>query len=106
MLHRLPTLGYNTRMSTTSATVLSTPAQISALRANLLRIGLESEIRGYRLTRKTRSAYAIIKSELGFRGNKVRVYAQYVLWMGDKGLLTISSEDHATLMRVALGKKN
>jgi len=85
-------------MSTTSHIVLDTPAQINALRAHTLRIGLESEIRGYRLTRKTRSCYSIIKSELGFTGNKVKVYAQYVLWMEQKGLLTMSDADRATLM--------
>ena len=85
-------------MSTPSHIVLDTPAQINALRANILRIGLESEIRGYRLTRKTRSCYSIIKSELGFTGNKVKVYAQYVLWMEQKGLLTMSDADRATLM--------
>ena len=90
--------------STPSHIVLDTPAQINALRANLLRIGLENEIRGYRLTRKTRSCYSIIKSELGFKGNKVRVYAQNVLWMGEKGLLTISHEDRMALMTTA-GKK-
>lgn len=85
-------------MSTPSHIVLDTPAQINALRAHTLRIGLESEIRGYRLTRKTRSCYSIIKSELGFTGNKVKVYAQYVLWMEQKGLLTMSDADRATLM--------
>jgi hypothetical protein len=89
-------------MSTSSSIVLDTPAQINAFRANMLRIGLESEIRGYRLTRKTRSCYSIIKSELGFKGNKVRVYAQYVLWMGEKGLLDITPTDRATLMAWAV----
>jgi hypothetical protein len=84
--------------STTTTTVLSTPAQINALRAHTLRIGLESEIKHkMRLTSKARSCYSIIKSELGFRGNKVRVYAQYILWMEKQGLLTMSDSDRATL---------
>ena len=94
------TTGYNTYMSTPH-TVLHTPAQINSLRAHMLRIGLESEIRGFRLTNKARSAYTIIKSELGFKGNRQRVYAQYVLWMEQKGLLTMSDEDRATLTRWA-----
>ena len=77
-------------MESTTHIVLDTPAQINALRAQMLRIGLESEIRGFRLiTNKARSAYTIIKSELGFKGNRQRVYAQYVLWMERKGLLKI-----------------
>ena len=82
--------------------VLDTPAQINALRAQMLRIGLESEIRGFRLTNKARSAYTIIKSELGFKGNRQRVYAQYVLWMEQKGLLTITDEDRIVLQYMAV----
>jgi hypothetical protein len=85
-------------MNSTTTTVLSTPAQINALRAHTLRIGLESEIKhNMRLTSKARSCYSIIKSELGFKGNKVRVYAQYILWMEKQGLLTMSDSDRATL---------
>lgn len=84
-------------MESTTHTVLDTPAQINALRAQMLRLGLESEIRGFRLTNKARSAYTIVKRELGFKGNRVRVYAQYVLWMEQKGLLTMSDADRATL---------
>ncbi len=89
---------YNVRMSTNSSVVLSTPAQINALRAHTLRIGLEGEIKHkMRLTSKAPTCYTIIKRELGFKGNKVRVYAQYVLWMEQKGLLTMSDADRATL---------
>ena len=86
-------------MTTPSHIVLDTPAQINALRAHTLRIGLESEIKhNMRLTGKAPSCYSIIKRELGFKGNKIRVYAQYVLWMGEKGLLDITPMDRATLM--------
>ena len=85
-------------MSTTNDIVLSTPAQINALRAHTIRIGLESEIRGgLRLTNKAPTCYTIVKRELGFKGNKVRVYAQYILWMEQQGLLTMSDSDRATL---------
>ena len=86
-------------MSTPSHIVLDTPAQINALRAHTLRIGLESEIKHkMRLTGKAPSCYTIIKRELGFKGNKVRVYAQYILWMEQQGLLDITPTDRATLM--------
>jgi hypothetical protein len=91
-------------MSTTpNAITLSTPEQINALRAHTLRIGLESEIRGgLRLTNKAPTCYTIIKRELGFKGNKVKVYAQYILWMEQKGLLIVSDHDRAILTGWAL----
>lgn len=92
---------YNHRMNSTTHNyghAISTPAQINALRAHTIRIGLESEIRGgLRLTRKAPSCYSIVKRELGFKGNKVRVYAQYVLWMEQQGLLTMSDYDRGIL---------
>jgi hypothetical protein len=89
-------------MSTNSSIVLDTPAQINALRAHTLRIGLEGEIKHkMRLTAKTPTCYTIIKRELGFKGNKVKVYAQYVLWMEQQGLLRISDTDFAALMELA-----
>ena len=86
-------------MSTTpTATVLSTPEQINALRAHTLRIGLESEIKHkMRLTNKAPTCYTIIKRELGFKGSKIKVYAQYILWMEQKGLLIVSDHDRAIL---------
>jgi len=85
-------------MSTPSHIVLDTPAQINALRAHTLRIGLESEIKHkMRLTNKAPTCYTIIKRELGFKGCKIKVYAQYVLWMEQKGLLTIDDAYRATL---------
>lgn len=90
-------------MSTNSHTVLDTPAQINALRAHTLRIGLESEIKHkMRLTGKAPSCYTIIKRELGFKGNKVKVYAQYILWMEQKGLLIVSDHDRRILTGWAL----
>jgi len=91
-------------MSTPTTIVLDTPAQINALRAHTLRIGLESEIKHkMRLTSKAPTCYTIIKRELGFKGNKRKVYAQYVLWMEQKGLIEILPGDRAILMSMALG---
>jgi len=81
-----------------NTTTLSTPEQINALRAHALRIGLESEINHkMRLTNKAPTCYTIIKRELGFKGSKIKVYAQYILWMEQKGLLLVSDHDRAIL---------
>ena len=86
-------------MSTTAPIVLDTPAQINALRAHTLRIGLESEIKHkMRLTSKGPTCYTIIKRELGFKGSKIKVYAQYILWMEQKGLLIVSDHDRKILV--------
>ena len=90
-------------MSTTRHITLSTPAQINALRAHTLRIGLESEIKHkMRLTSKAPTCYTMIKRELGFKGSKIKVYAQYVLWMEQQGLLEITPQDRAVLTGWAL----
>jgi len=81
-----------------STITLDTPEQINALRAHTLRIGLEGEIKHkLRLTNKAPTCYTIIKRELGFKGSKIKVYAQYILWMEQKGLLLVSDHDHAIL---------
>ena len=87
-------------MESTTHTVLDTPAQINGFRAHMLRIGLESEIRsGMRLTSKAPTCYATIKRELGFKGNKRKVYAQYVLWMEQKGLLVIEDDNDRLILQ-------
>ena len=92
-------------MESTTITVLDTPAQINGLRAHMLRIGLESEIRcGMPLTRKAPTSYATIKSELGFKGNKRKVYGQYVLWMEQKGLLVIEDDNDRLLLQYMAAK--
>jgi len=81
-----------------STITFDTPEQINALRAHTLRIGLESEIKHkMRLTNKAPTCYTIIKRELGFKGSKIKVYAQYILWMEQKGLLIVSDHDRAIL---------
>ncbi len=44
----------------------------------MLREGLEFELKGIRLTRKAPSCYSIVKSKLGFKGNKQSVYDQLI----------------------------
>lgn len=55
-------------------TILTTPDQIAAFRLLSLRSMLKLEI--YGMTRRGRSAYSIIKQELGLKGSKTRVYDQ------------------------------
>ena len=80
-------------MNSTTTAVLHTPAQINAFRAQMLRVGLESEIKGMRLTSKGRTCYATIKRERGFKGNRVKVYAQYMLWMEEQGIIALRDEE-------------
>lgn len=55
-----------------------TEEQIPMFRLLMLQQGLNLELKGMRLTAKTRSCYSIVKSELGFKGNKQKVYDQLV----------------------------
>ena len=96
---------YNSRMSTTTA-VLTTTHQINALRAHTLRIGLQTEIQhNMRLTGKAPSCYSIVKRELGFKGSKVKVYAQYLLWMEQNGLIVLDKPTFNAAMSLATGGK-
>lgn len=94
-------------MSTPSTAVLTTSHQINALRAHVLRIGLENEVRnGMRLTNKRRSAYAIIKSELGFTGTKSQVLAKYLLWMEEQGLISMDDYNRAKCMWASVAPRS
>lgn len=59
--------------------------EISVLRTLILRNSLLMETRGLRLSGG--SAYAIVKREFGFRGNKVRVLDQLSQHMRERGIL-------------------
>lgn len=92
-------------MSTTS-TILTTSQQINALRAHTIRIGLQTEIQHkMRLTGKAPSCYSIVKRELGFKGSKVKVYAQYLLWMEQNGLIELDPASFNAAMSLATGGK-
>jgi len=54
--------------------ILDTPEQIARARLLTLKQALWLETKG--LTRRGRSAYAIVKSEFGFRGGKLKVFEQ------------------------------
>ena len=92
-------------MNSTTA-VLTTTQQINGLRAHTLRIGLQSEIQhNMRLTGKAPSCYNIIKKELGFKGGKCKVYAQYLLWMEQHGLIELDQHTFDAAMSLATGGK-
>ena len=61
---------------------LTTPKQIAYYRLLTLKQGLEMEIKGFRLTRG-RTCYSMIKQEFGLKGNKQRVYDQFVKILED-----------------------
>lgn len=65
------------------AAILDKPEQIAAFRLLSLRSMLKLEIHG--MTRRGRSAYSIIKSELGLKGSKIRVYDQLSAMLGRPG---------------------
>lgn len=54
--------------------VVTGKENIDRIRLVTLRGALKLELLG--MTRKGRSVYSIVKSELGFRGNKQKVYDQ------------------------------
>jgi len=60
--------------------MLETPDQIAVYRLLTLRQMLRLEIKG--LKRRGRSAYAIIKGELGLKGSKKSVYEQLNTMLG------------------------
>lgn len=54
-----------------------TGKDIPIFRLRMILIGLRSELRGMRLTRKGKSCYAIVKSEFGLKGSKESIYVQF-----------------------------
>ena len=67
--------------------MIDNTTDIARLRYKTLLLGLQSEIRGLRLTNKARTCYSIIKSEFGLKGNKQRVLEQYEKILSDSGVL-------------------
>jgi len=60
----------------TAGSIVITGESILHYRLLLLIKGLETEIKGFRMTLKGRTCYSILKSEYGLRGNKVKVLSQ------------------------------
>jgi hypothetical protein len=56
--------------------VITEPNQIALYRLLTLRAGLRLELRGLKIS-KGRTCYAIIKQELGFKGDKASVLEQF-----------------------------
>ena len=64
---------------------LTNKEQINAFREITLLRALSLELKG--LSRRGRSAYAIIKDEYGFKGNKQKVYNQLETNLKERGIL-------------------
>ena len=56
---------------------ITNPDKIRLFRLQTLRRGLKSEVEDGMQLCRGRSAYSIVKSEFGFRGNKKKVLAQF-----------------------------
>jgi hypothetical protein len=52
--------------------------QTGLYRMNALRIGLQAEMNGMRLTSKAPTCYSMIKAEYGLKGNKAKVLHQFM----------------------------
>ena len=74
-------------------TILTNPDQIAAFRLLSLRSMLKLEILG--MTRRGRSAYSIVKSELGLKGNKIRVYNQLSAMLQRPGFDGPTAAEHS-----------
>ena len=81
-------------MNSTTTTVLHTPAQINGLRALMILRGLEFEMKcpGMRLTGKAPKCTTILKRELGFKGSRQKIYYQYLMYLDQHGLITLSPD--------------
>lgn len=67
------------------ATVADTPAKIEAFMLLRLKGALWLEVKGMKC--RGRSAYAMVKQKYGFKGNKARVYDQFVAKLQADGIL-------------------
>ena len=63
----------------TETVVLSTPTEINFFRMASLKGALKLEIAG--LKRRGRSAYAIIKTETGWKGSRAKILAKITHWV-------------------------
>ena len=66
--------------------ILDKPEQIEAFKLLQLKGALKLETKGMKMWRG-QSAYSIIKQMTGLRGNKQRVYEQYVELLKENGIL-------------------
>lgn len=57
----------------TKSVVLDTPEQIQMFRLLTLRQGLKLELKGMRMSSKSRTAYSILKKEFGMKGSRQTV---------------------------------
>ena len=80
--------------TTNNPIVLTTPAQTNRLRAMMILRGLEFEMKcpGMRLTGKAPKCTTILKRELGFKGSREKIYYQYLRYLDQQGLITLTPD--------------
>lgn len=66
--------------------VCDTPETINAYRLLALRSMLSLELKGMKRSRG-QSAFAMVKSQFGFKGSKEKVAAQFEKYLRDNGIL-------------------
>tara|TARA_R100000458_G_C8256865_1_gene232861 strand:- start:418 stop:636 length:219 start_codon:yes stop_codon:yes gene_type:complete len=59
-----------------SITVLDTPQKQELAKLIVLRGAMRMEVKGFRMTNKSPTAYSILKKEYGMKGNKQKVLEQ------------------------------
>jgi hypothetical protein len=57
--------------------ILDTPEQIARFRLATIKMGLEAELRGFRLTSRAPKCFSIIKKEYGIKGDKLKAYREF-----------------------------
>jgi len=57
--------------------ILNTPEQIARMRLATIKLGLEVELRGFRLTTRAPKCFSIIKKEYGIKGDKLKAYREF-----------------------------
>lgn len=67
--------------------VMSGKEEVNAFRLLSLKSALNLECKGLKMSRG-RSAYAIIKDEFGFKGNKEKVLTQFITHLNNIGVYT------------------
>lgn len=70
--------------------VIDTPEGIEAYRLLAIKARLKMEMRGIRFRRST---FAAVRKEFGFKGNRAKVYDQYLDMLLERGLLLDKGHD-------------
>ena len=72
-------------MKDSGTIICDTPEKISVFRLLSIKGRLSLELSGMKF--RGRSTFSIVKQEFGFKGNKQRVYDQYIQMLKDRGII-------------------